>query len=78
MPGAASAGGASDPVGQTAAAAGWVARFGAQLGRALGNREAALTIGHFFGHKFKPSGAINAGKAVRRVGVAAAPGQGVG
>jgi hypothetical protein len=28
-----------------------------------------LAIGHFFGHKFKPWGAIKAGKAVGRVGV---------
>lgn len=69
MSDATSAGGASDAVGRAAGAAGWVAGIGAQLGKALGNRDAALTIGHFFGHKFKPWGAIKAGKAVGRVGV---------
>lgn len=69
LPGAASVGGVGDAVGQAAGVAGSVAKFGAQLGKVLGNREAALQIGHFFGHKFKPWGAIKAGKAVGRVGV---------
>lgn len=69
LQGAASAGGVGDAVAQAAGVAGSVAKLGAQLGKALGNREAALRIGHFFGHKFKPWGAIKAGKAVGRVGV---------
>lgn len=70
LPGAVSAGGGvGDVVGQAAGLAGPVAKFGAQLGKALGNREAALRIGHFFGHKFKPWGAVKAGRVVGRVGV---------
>nr|ABP45670.1 GTP-binding protein, HSR1-related protein [Mycolicibacterium gilvum PYR-GCK] len=69
LPGADPGGGVGDAVGQAAGVAGSVAKFGAQLGKVLGNREAALQIGHFFGHKFKPWGAIKAGKAVGRVGV---------
>lgn len=69
LPGAESVNGVGDAVGQAAGVAGSVAKFGAQLGKVLGNREAALRIGHFFGHKFKPWGAIKAGKAVGRVGV---------
>lgn len=69
LPGSDSVGGVGDAVGQAAGLAGSVAKFGSQLGKVLGNREAALRIGHFFGHKFKPWGAIKAGKAVGRVGV---------
>lgn len=69
LPGAASVGGVGDAVGQAAGVAGSIAKVGAQLGKALGNREAALRIGHFFGHKFRPWGAIKVGRAVGRVGV---------
>ncbi|MDQ0284110.1 GTPase [Rhodococcoides fascians] len=58
-----------DPVGQAAWIAGKFAGFGAHAGKALGHRDAALKIGHLFGYKFKPWGAIKAGKAVGRVGV---------
>ncbi|MDQ1250292.1 MAG: hypothetical protein QG597_4671, partial [Actinomycetota bacterium] len=69
LPGAQSAGGGGDGLGRVVGAAGWAAGIGKNLGKVLGNREAALQIGHFFGHKFKPWGAIKAGKAVGRVGV---------
>ena len=69
LPGAVSGGGVVEVVGEAAGVAGHVAKFGAQLGKALGNREAALRNGHFFGHKFKPWGAIKAGRVVGRVGV---------
>jgi len=69
LPGTTSTSGATDTVGQVTDVAGNVAKVGAELGKALGNRDAALAIGHFFGHKFKPWGAIKAGKAVGRVGV---------
>lgn len=69
LPGGPSAGTPADVVDQVAGLAGGAARLGAQLGKALGNRQAALRIGHFFGHKFRPWGAIKAGRAVGRVGV---------
>lgn len=69
LPGGFSVGNSSDVVEQFVGMAGGAARLGAQLGKALGNRQAALRIGHFFGHKFRPWGAIKAGRAVGRVGV---------
>lgn len=68
LPGPASSAGNSDAFGQAVGAAGNAARIGGQIGKAAGSREAALQIGHFFGHKFKPWGAIKAGKAIGRVG----------
>jgi hypothetical protein len=68
LPGEAPTGAATDAIGQAVGVAGWVADLGGKLGKVLGNREAALRIGHFFGHKFKPYGAIKAGKAIGRGG----------
>lgn len=41
-------------LGRVFGAAGIAAGIGGRLGKVLGNRDAALAIGHFFGHKFKP------------------------
>jgi predicted GTPase len=70
LPGEVPAGGAANTVGRAAGLAGSAANVGARLGKVLGNRQAALQIGHLFGHKFRPWGAIKAGKAIGRVGVA--------
>lgn len=69
LPGELSVDGGGNVIGRVAGAAGGVADVGGKLGKLLGNQKAVLEIGHFFGHKFKPWGAIKAGKAVGRAGV---------
>ena len=69
LPGGQEAGGGADGLGRVFGVAGRLAGIGGQLGIALGKRDAALAIGHFFGHKFKPWGAIKAGAKVRSFGV---------
>ena len=68
LPGGQAAGGGADGLGRVFGVAGRVAGVGGLLGKALGRRDAALAIGHFFGHKFKPWGAIKAGTKVGRLG----------
>ena len=68
LPGGQEVGGGADGLGRVFGVAGRLAGIGGQLGIALGKRDAALAIGHFFGHKFKPWGAIKAGAKVRSLG----------
>jgi hypothetical protein len=68
LPGGHETGGGADGLGRVFGVAGYVAKHGGRLGKVLGNRDAALAMGHFFGHKFKPWGAIKAGTKVGRVG----------
>lgn len=68
LPGGQAAGGGADGRGAGVRCGQAGAGVGGLLGKALGRRDAALAIGHFFGHKFKPWGAIKAGTKVGRVG----------
>ena len=68
LPGGLAPGAGADGFGRVFGVAGKVAAVGGQFGKALGKRDAALAIGHFFGHKFKPWGAIKAGTKIGRVG----------